>query len=489
LNFARPFRQAAGWLLVIALVYAPLAFGSIPPPALAGLEALLALATLSWLLDSLLRRRPPRIPLLLLVCGGWLLLQGWFMVWNAHGAYAARVGNILPLASPLPSAPGAIERGVAIIAMLRLTALIAGLWVAVDLAREALWRTRLLWAMAGTGAAFSVFGLAQQAGLVRFVAARMNPYEGNYFATYNYHANAGAFLNLALPAVAGLLLVALAEKHAMGRRLLLGLFFACCLVAALVNTSRGAQAITVLLLIGLGGWSGLRLTRGQGRRARAARLGLGVGGLGCLLLGGALLPHLHRVVQKWEQLPQALTGDSGRMLVWPIAASMARRSGAFGEGPGAFKMLLPRSPLLTNAFYGHWIIQYPVPGAAISMWSQAHEDYLQTMVEFGWLGALAAGAILFGGLFTAWRAVRRDRIRLSTLQYVGVLAALLAVALHSAFDFPLQVASLQLYVAVYLGMAWAAASPDSAAAPSAAPQDTPASLGEADMMSPSDHTT
>ena len=448
--------------MVVALIYAPFAFGSIPPPALAGLEGLLALAASFWALDALLNRTFPPFPPLLSACCGWLLLQGWFMAWNAHGAFSSTMGDILPITSPLPAAPGAFEHAVAVLAMLRVTALLAGLCVVVDLTRRPPWRTRLLWAMAWTGASFSLFGLVQQAGLVRFVAARMDKYEGAYFSTYNYHANAGAFLNLVIPAVCALLFIALSERQATGRRLLLCALLGCCLVAALVNTSRGAQAITVLLLVGLGAWAGLRMTQGEGPTARLARRALGIAFVGCIVLGAALAPHLHRMEQKWERLPEVLTGDSGRMQVWPIASTMARASGAFGRGPGAFKMLLPRSPLLSNAFYRRWIIHRPVPGAAVSMWSQAHEDYLQTLVEFGWLGGLAAGTVLIGGIVCAWRAVRRDRAlppTPPTFASVGVLTALLAVALHSTFDFPQQVGSLQLYVAVYLGIAWATVSP------------------------------
>jgi hypothetical protein len=476
LKFARPFRQAAGWSIVLALIYAPLAFGSIPPSTLAGLEGILALATLFWATDALLNRTLPRLPPILLLCCGWLLVQGWFMAWNAHGAYARFAGDVLPILSPLPSAPGAFERTVAVMAMLRVTALAACLCIVVDLARDPVWRTRLLWAMAWTGAGFSLFGLVQQAGFVHFVAVQMNPYEGMFFATYNYHANAGAFLNLVIPAICALLFVSLSERHATRRRLLLGALLACCLAAALVNTSRGAQAITVLLLVGLGCWTGLRLTRGHGKSARLARLTLLIACMGCLVLGGVLVPHMHRVVQKWEQLPLVLTGDSGRMQVWPIAAAMARRSGPFGQGPGAFKMLLPRSPLLTNAFYSRWIVRRPVPGTAISMWSQAHEDYLQALIEFGWLGSLAVGTVLFGGIARAWSALRRDRAdppARSALLAVGILAALLAVALHSTFDFPEQVASLQLYVAVYLGIAWAIGSPSHDAAVPVSDADVP----------------
>ncbi|MCW3051617.1 MAG: O-antigen polymerase [Chthonomonadales bacterium] len=456
-----PLRQIAGGLILVALIYAPLALGSIPPPLLLGLEGLLALATLFWAMDALLHRTLPRVPPLLGVCCGWLLLQGWGMAWNARSVFTPP-GFILTLTSPLPNAPGAIERAIAVHAMLSLTSVLAALIVVTDLAQDPVWRTRLLWAMAWTGACFSVFGLAQKAELVHFVSAQMNRYEGDYFSTYNYHANAGAFLNLVLPAIGSLLFVAQAEKHALARRLLLGGLFVCCLVAALVNTSRGAQAITVVLLIGLGIWVGLRLARAEGRRARKVRMALAGGCFACLVGGGLLVPHLGRVVQKWEQLPQVLTGDSGRMQVWPIAASMARQSGPLGQGPGAFKLLLPRSPLLTNAFYSRWIIQMPIPGGPTSMWSQAHEDYLQTLIEFGWLGSLAAGTILFGGIACLWRAVLRDRVRPSSLVYVGILAALLAVALHATFDFPLQLVSLQLYVAAYLGIAWATSSPKQA---------------------------
>jgi hypothetical protein len=70
--------------------------------------------------------------------------------------------------------------------------------------------------------------------------------------------------------------------------------------------------------------------------------------------------------------------------------------------------------------------------------------------------------VLFCGIICAGRVVWQDRSLTpspQTLTYIGILTALLAVALHSTFDFPQQVGSLQLYVAVYLGIAWANVSP------------------------------
>jgi hypothetical protein len=69
------------------------------------------------------------------------------------------------------------------------------------------------------------------------------------------------------------------------------------------------------------------------------------------------------------------------------------------------------------------------------------------------------GLIFFGGIFVAIRNLRQPgravewRSRHRRLLPVIVLA-LLGVALHALVDFPLQIASLQLYVAVYLGICW-----------------------------------
>jgi uncharacterized membrane protein YfcA len=73
------------------------------------------------------------------------------------------------------------------------------------------------------------------------------------------------------------------------------------------------------------------------------------------------------------------------------------------------------------------------------------------------LGAAVWTALIFGGVVFAWRAQRKDSAQWSTSErvyYFAILTALLGVFLHALVDFPLQIASIQLYVAVLFGMLW-----------------------------------
>lgn len=87
----------------------------------------------------------------------------------------------------------------------------------------------------------------------------------------------------------------------------------------------------------------------------------------------------------------------------------------------------------------------------------AHNDYLQTWVEFGWLGLILAGTVLFGGVacaLTRIRAKLSDERDPDGFVLLGVTSALLGVIVHALFDFPLQVASIQVTVIVLLGICW-----------------------------------
>ena len=95
---------------------------------------------------------------------------------------------------------------------------------------------------------------------------------------------------------------------------------------------------------------------------------------------------------------------------------------------------------------------HPVPGT----WRFLHEDYLQTVLEWGWLGSSLWALLFFGGIAVGIhsyiRYARRDWIpRRRMLQPMAILA-LAGVALHALIDFPFQIESIQLYVATYLGL-------------------------------------
>jgi hypothetical protein len=87
-----------------------------------------------------------------------------------------------------------------------------------------------------------------------------------------------------------------------------------------------------------------------------------------------------------------------------------------------------------------------------------HEDYFQTLLEWGWLGSSLWCLLLFGGIavgiFSYNKVARRGWTPRRRVMQPLVIIALIGVALHALVDFPLQIESIQLYVATYLGLCW-----------------------------------
>jgi hypothetical protein len=161
------------------------------------------------------------------------------------------------------------------------------------------------------------------------------------------------------------------------------------------------------------------------------------------LFGVAQAIHLEQPIQRWQTLN--ISRDA-RWLAGSVAIKSIPEAGFFGFGPGTFRVAFP---WLNDA------AGTPAPG----FWRFLHQDYLQVALEWGWLGSLLWALLFFGGIFVAFRNFRsaqnwtpRRRLLLPL-----VMIALGGVALHALVDFPLQIASIQLYVATYVGLCWGSA--------------------------------
>ena len=87
----------------------------------------------------------------------------------------------------------------------------------------------------------------------------------------------------------------------------------------------------------------------------------------------------------------------------------------------------------------------------------AHQDYLQTTLEWGILGFLLWALLIGGGIVRAivyLRSYPRSLTRHHGMWIALCTLSLLGVLIHSLVDFPLQIASLQLWVAILLGQLW-----------------------------------
>ena len=452
------FRHASGWLLLAALVFAPWAYGCTGTDEIAMLNGILGTALVLWLASLLpgLLSRQNRVsdpghrvsmPRVLVIIAAAVLVLGWAMALNARSIYDSDFFLFISRQNILPSAPGSVDAAISTALVLRATLSVGVILLVVDLARNPVWLLRLWWTIAIAGGSIALLGLLQKgtgAPMIFWQPAKQWGESPIFFASYYYHGNAGAYLNLVLPPAFGLTTRALMRPRAPIVKAVSLALVLLIVAAVAANTSRVAELIgammTLVLLVSF---------------ARAVLRKRGMLEYKTLLLGAVLVvftlfaiaraSHLDESLKRWNELTAQLPADS-RWLASLAALRAVGDASYFGFGPGTFRVIFP--------YYTSGL----GPGIE-GTWRFLHEDYLQTVLEWGWLGSLLWGLIFFGGIFVAIRNLRQPgravewRSRHRRLLPV-IVVALIGVAIHALVDFPLQIASLQLYVAVYLGICW-----------------------------------
>ena len=430
----RLLTNAPRCLLLGSLIYAPWAFGCTRPWTIDALNALLGATLGLWLVDCAVRRVLPRVHPVCLACAALILLQGWWMCFNARWLFDPEAFRFVPVVPWWSAGPGTVDRAVSLAMMLRVSALLGVVCLVNDLSRDPEWRRRLWWVITLAGTSVVLLGLLQKVAGAPLVSFEDERGGSLYFATYFYHGNAGAFINLVLPLA--VLLAAVESRKAAKAHVFLIPCAATCVAGAFANTSRAAEGVTLLLL----GVLAVRLCRVWRRELqmipRKAAVISGVVALAVLLaLAVGTLP-----VARWAQLSGQMNAENPRWVSMQVLMRMLPDADAWGFGPGTFAITFP-----------HYTREL---GASIrGIWLFAHEDYLQTLIEWGWVGAGVWAVLCFGGLMRCFLFCRRKRFTESALLF-GSGLALAGVALHALVDFPLQIASLQLYAAVYLGLGW-----------------------------------
>lgn len=439
------------------LIFAPWAYGGTTPESIVGINWLLGSALIlrgiGWFLPSDERTagvsgpgrrwRPPR---LLAIATVGILIWGWWMVFNAKAIYDSPYSVFVLLAHFAPGMPGSIDYAISAAWMVRATLLLGVIWFATELSRDPRWLLRLWWTLALAGGSIATLGLLQKATGAEMIFWQSAPIPRmrTFFATYYYHANAGAYINLVLPIAIALALRGSVRRSAPFKRALSLVLCVLLVVASLANTSRGSQAVAALLVVSLP--ICLRdILFSHGRRMEKKTLLLAAGMIAFTILAIAGASHLDQSLGRWHELQSRLEGDH-RWLASRAGLRAVGDAGWVGFGPGTFRAVFP-----------HYSAGFP--GGTRWVWRFLHEDYLQTLMEWGWAGATLWALLFFGSFWVAVRTLRRraEAMTLSGRQRLfltGVVLALGGVALHALVDFPLQIASLQLYVATYMGICW-----------------------------------
>jgi O-antigen ligase len=305
-----------------------------------------------------------------------------------------------------------------------------------------------------------------------------------FFGPFFHFTSAGAFINLCWPIAASLSFQRFGSFLRKHRTVWPAIFWAICALWLLVghagHVSRFPQFIAVIALLGLGGYY-LR----EGR----ANLGLKTVSVGLLFAISVSVAvfwivgktgRLETVRARWQALSFGLNSDKVPLPppppeAWPhlmrddlfipydhsnlflhdrgaaylLALKCFYNRPIFGYGPGGWMAAASQNsidPVLRTFFH---YLQF------------THQDYLQTMVEWGFVGTILVTAIIFGGLLTALKACRTgssEKSYVTTAQAIsaGAAMALSAVLIQSLIDFPLQIPANAACAAVLVALCWSA---------------------------------
>jgi hypothetical protein len=347
-------------------------------------------------------------------------------------------------------------------------------------------RVVLAVAMVVTGVAVALLGLLQNATHARGIywdrSVRM---PGAFFGPFYHHTSAGAYLNSVWPLAAGLAMRGLGGASARERKL--GL--ACALSAFVIlgahagHISRFPQVVAALAIVSALLW--VRPWR-FGRRAagKATRWALvALGGLAVVAAAALLGGRTRDIHSRWSALRLSELAGSGSAATpippsqWPshmrddlfipsahgdfilgdrgaayqTAARAISERPWFGWGPGGWMAAAASNtddPFIRTFF---------------QMMQFTHEDYLQSLVEWGLVGAAGWGLLILGGVargaFTLRFRPEGDFIA------AGAAIGLAAVLVQSLIDFPLQIPAIQLNAVALAALAWSARKAPAAIAP------------------------
>src|SRR5207249_3485512 len=185
----------------------------------------LLLATLIlWAIELIVNRRWPRFPrpLLFLICA--LIGMGGWMVLNARSIYDSDFSAFVPLRNFAPPLSGSVDYANSAAWMLRGALLLGTILFVSDLSQSSRWLLRLWYVIGVVGGSIAFLGLLQKATGAQMIFWQPPPPPeygvATFFATYFYHGNAGAFLNLVWPLSAGLVIRAFTSQSQPGMRAL-----------------------------------------------------------------------------------------------------------------------------------------------------------------------------------------------------------------------------------------------------------------------------
>jgi len=421
IGFAARLRNG---LIVALLLVSPWVFASIHQPTQIALKILGTL-----LAGTLIFRKPSRASsrdLVLAALTVAILLYGLVSIFNLS----------------LPFLPSSIDPPQSAFTLWGCACLAATFWSVRDwVAEDVTARRTLLWIILLNAALIALAAMAQRLLAPDKVLWLYRPaVTSDYyvFGPFEYRATASQFFNLLWPVAFGLYIQDKTSNAA--RRRFPFLLLVLLMASPLLTSSRGGLVIFafagLILLAGL-------LISGKLSRAIRVRLILLCVGVAILFLAFGLRPFQRRLREN-PTLAGFLSLE-GRLGQNKNSWRMVADHPLWGVGPGAYETAF-RLYKFKNAFQPDRNDPREQP-AWDFFYAKAHNDWLQTLVEWGAPGTL----LLILAILLAWVELLTPHTSEPILCF-GIATAVLAVLLHGAFDYPLQNTAILIYLATLLGL-------------------------------------
>jgi len=249
---------------------------------------------------------------------------------------------------------------------------------------------------------------------------RLDQYMGRGSGTFINPNHLAGFLGMIVPLA---LAYTVMSRFSPTIKVLLAYSAVTMLAGIVVSLSRGGilAAVVALLL-----FCGVLLAQQDFWRSALVIL--------CFLtaLGAVAVSQFDSVQKRFDEAFKNDKLEDGRQFYWAAAWQLAGRHPVWGIGPGHFDVEFPSVRA--------WEVQ--------SRPHYAHNDYLNTLCEWGVLGmtiVAAACGLLYFGVYRVWQTLRRPSRELGsrfsdrTAFVVGATVGLLALMLHCLVDFDMQI--------------------------------------------------
>ena len=474
-----------GLLLIVAIFIGPLLAGSYYEPWRWPLVYTSALSALILILSARRSKKSGaqsqrgRLSSLFLLCLLVLIsLQGVWMWFNAWGVFYAspefydaaslpwRIDSLDN--QPFPSLPGTADKAEAYDRLSYILPCLALIWGVRQLViSRPSWCQVIAKSIFWSGATIALVGILQRATGTSSILWLDELQQGlitkHFFATYRSPGIATCFLNaalaLGLPSVLNALRNDLDTKGFRARfpmaYLLITVSGVIILICAVITAgSKAGMAfgvITIILFCMLNRHAIAKAFRESSTQMffgnKPIERNIFIGAIICITVF-LILTFAGIMSDRWSGAHKLNYGSlTGRMQANEVMLKMVDDDswGAMGMGPGSFYPLFP---------YYSGQIDTMITG----IWVYAHNDYLQTLVEWGWFGTALLIACIAGGYLILAREIffhRNDHSKSRFIHMRGYLLAMTVFLVHALIEFPFQIESLAVIFSVMLGVAWA----------------------------------